>query len=478
MILFKGSGESGAQLPSGAKAIEIPPTAEPWSEPVVAQEVLDGICKELKRFVVMEDSFYLAVALWIVLTYLHDVVDILPILLITSPVEDCGKSTLLELVLYLSNRPIPASNISAAAVFRVIGDNCPTLVLDEADSYMQEDEVMRGVINSGHKRQFAFVIRVVNDRGETAQFSTWCPKAIARIGQPKRTILSRSIPIRLERKAKGIKTEKLKSAHGLELEDVRRKVSRLANDIRGQVRLFKSNVDWLSNRAGDNWEPLFAIATAAGEECLKKIEAAARKMSRKAAQDSKSFGHYLLESLGVIFAERRQVLEKQKFSFEEGKGFFIKTADLLSTLNDDDEAPWREHKDEALTATRMARELKEYDITSHKPKKGEDRAKGYWSNEVEAAVEKYKTEVAAKSADKTEAEGDDIDDDINDVEEGDDFEGGDDVDERKMSRRTATRTRGFHFNQVTVPACRCDYNQLLIKMLYADTVASAYSFLL
>jgi hypothetical protein len=425
LILFKGSGESGEQLPSGAKAIEIPPTAEPWSEPVVAQEVLDEICKELKRFVVMEDSFYLAVALWIVLTYLHDAVDILPILLITSPVEDCGKSTLLELVLYLSNRPIPASNISAAAIYRVIGDNCPTLVLDEADTYMQEDEVMRGVINSGHKRQFAFVIRVINDKGDTGQFSTWCPKAIARIGQPKRTILSRSIPIRLERKAKGAKTEKLKSAHALELEDLRRKISRLANDIRGDVRLFRSNADWLNNRAGDNWEPLFAIASAAGEECLKKIEIAARKMSSKAAQDSKSFGHYVLESLGAFFAESRKELEEQNFKFEKGKGFFIKTEDILAKLNADNEAPWRERKDQLLTGHKLAKELREYDISPSETSEG----RGYWSDKVEAAFEKYMTEAAdkAKSADKTEAGDDDEDEDI---ETGGAAQGNDDADWR------------------------------------------------
>jgi hypothetical protein len=114
-------------------------------------------------------------------------------------------------------------------------------------------------------------------------------------------------------------------------------------------------------------------------------------MSHKAAQDSKSFGHYLLERLGDIFAELRKEL-----SLEPGKKFFCKTLTLLERLNDDEEAPWREHKDQALTATRMGRELKEYDITSHKVKEGEDRGKGYWSDEVEAAVEKYKTEQGEK----------------------------------------------------------------------------------
>jgi putative DNA primase/helicase len=140
----------------------------------------------------------------LLLSYLHDVVDILPLLLITSPEEECGKTTLAELVYNLSNRPIAASNISSAAVYRTIKDDCPTLILDEADTYLREDEILRGVINSGHKRKFAFVIRVVNDKGDTGQFTTWCPKAIAMIGLPKRTILSRSIHSRLGRKPKDI----------------------------------------------------------------------------------------------------------------------------------------------------------------------------------------------------------------------------------------------------------------------------------
>ena len=346
---------------------------------------------------------------------LHDAVDILPILLITSPLEDCGKSTLLKLVLYLSNRPIPASNISAAAIYRTIGDNHPTLVLDEADAFMQEDEAMRGVINSGHERQLAYVIRVVNDSGDTGQFSTWCPKAIARIGQPKRTILSRSIPIRLERKSKGTKTEKLKSGHKLEFEDLRRKISRLANDIRAQVQLFRSQADWLNNRAGDNWEPLFAIATAAGDEWLKATEAAALTMSQKVAQDSKSFGHYLLECLGDIFAERREQLRHESL-LEPEERFFFRTKDLLPLLNNFEEAPWRERQDQVLTAHKLGKELKEYDIIPDEVKEGPERGRGYWSDQIEAAVEKYKTEVEEKTQEGEKPEAGEQTDDGGDME--------------------------------------------------------------
>ncbi len=58
--------------------------------------------------------------------------------------------------------------------------------------------------------------------------------------------------------------------------------------------------------------------TSTGSEWLKATEAAALTMSRKAAQDSKSFGHYLLERLGDIFAKRREELKDQKFEFEAG----------------------------------------------------------------------------------------------------------------------------------------------------------------
>ena len=214
-----------------ANAVNIPPTAPPYEGEVVVAEVLDEIVAELKRFVWMKEWEYRAVALWIMLTYLHDVVNVLPILVITSPLEDCGKTTLLKMIFNLCNRPLPASNISAAAIFRVIGDVCPSLILDEADSYMKEDEAMRGIINSGHERQFAWVLRVIDDKGNVGQFPTWCPKAIAMIGAPRRTILSRAIRIAIERKDKTTKLEKLRRKHFAQFEDLRRKISKVASMI-------------------------------------------------------------------------------------------------------------------------------------------------------------------------------------------------------------------------------------------------------
>lgn len=377
--------EKGEPDSNGARPVKISPTSEPWAEKVKVDEVLDEICAAQARFLWMKPSQRRAVALAIVLTYLHDIVDVLPILLVTSPEEECGKSTLLKFILFLSNRPLPASNISASAIFRTIEAHCPTLILDEADSYLQENEEMRGVINSGHEREFAYVIRTVSlPNGElaTAEFSTWCPKAIAQIGLPKRTILSRSVHIRLGRKPKNVKTEKLRKKHYEEFGDLRRKISRLANDIRDHVKTFEN--DSLDNRAGDNWGPLFAIASGAGEEWLEKTMLAARRMSQKDAQEMKSFGRYLLESLDRIIVAKREKLE-----LPPTENIFLRSLDLVNELNQDDEAPWKDGKSGELNTRQLSTALGKFEITSKQVKEGPVRGRGYWSDDIEKEIQKY-----------------------------------------------------------------------------------------
>lgn len=369
-----------------AKGFEIPPTAEPWTEAVAAAEVLDEIQNTIERFVWMKPSQARAVALYIVLGYLSEDVDILPILLVTSPEEECGKTTLLRLLLELANRPIPASNISAAAIFRTIKDICPTLLLDEADTYLKDNEVMRGVLNSGHQREFAFVIRVINEAGDTGQFSTWCPKVIAMIGHPKSTILSRSVHIRLERKSKNQKLEKLKRRHKADFETLRRKIARLANDIRDAVRN-AAEVEFSGNRSSDNWRPLFAVARTAGEEWLKETIKAAEVIQFREDKDAASFNQYLLRALEEFIAEGR----KKRPDLKPGENFFLRTASIIGTgqsgLNADQEAPWADDPRQ-LTAQKLSAELRQYGVASDREKGSQIR--GYWANELEKVIRQYR----------------------------------------------------------------------------------------
>jgi putative DNA primase/helicase len=86
-------------------------------------------------------------------------------------------------------------------LFRAVEKFKPVMLIGEADTFMTEKEELRGVINSGHRRSSAFVIRTVpvGDEHEPKVFSTWGAKAIPSIGKLAGTIEDRSIiiPMRL-----------------------------------------------------------------------------------------------------------------------------------------------------------------------------------------------------------------------------------------------------------------------------------------
>ena len=75
----------------------------------------------------------------------------------------CGKTTALHVLAALVHRPLPAANVTAAALFRSVEQFRPTLLIDEADSFLRDREELRGVLNSGHVRASAVVVRTVRE---------------------------------------------------------------------------------------------------------------------------------------------------------------------------------------------------------------------------------------------------------------------------------------------------------------------------
>jgi hypothetical protein len=100
------------------------------------------------------------------------------------------------------HRGLIFTNASPAVVFRSIEAWAPTLLLDEADTWMSQDLTLAGILNGGHTRRTANVLRVEEAAGELKprRFKTWCPIVIAGIGSQRDTLMSRSIVIGLRRK--------------------------------------------------------------------------------------------------------------------------------------------------------------------------------------------------------------------------------------------------------------------------------------
>jgi putative DNA primase/helicase len=176
---------------------------EPSPAPVDGTELLDALRQVFRRYMVLPKGAAEALALWTLHAWTMDAGDISPFIVLVSPTKRCGKTSVLIILSYLTPRSELASNISASAIFRYIQEVRPTLLIDEADTFVRENEEMRGILNSGHTKAAAHVIRNVEINGEhkPQRFSTWAPKAVATIRSLADTLEDRAIVVQLQRAA-------------------------------------------------------------------------------------------------------------------------------------------------------------------------------------------------------------------------------------------------------------------------------------
>src|SRR5262249_52937880 len=175
------------------------PDPEPWPEAVDGAALLDDLAQTYRRFVSLPDGGAEALALWIVFTYALDAFDMAPILALCSPLKRCGKTTTEDLTAALVQRPLTAANITVAALYRTVEQCAPTLIVDEADTFLLTNLALRGIINSGLPRATASVTRPGGNKPRL--FSPWGARRIALIGRLPATLEDRAIVLPMRRRA-------------------------------------------------------------------------------------------------------------------------------------------------------------------------------------------------------------------------------------------------------------------------------------
>ena len=244
---------------------------DPWPEPVDGAALLSDISAFIRRHVFLPDELADTVTLWIAVTWIHDrLEEVSPLLNLTSATKRCGKSLLLEVLGEFVYRPLTAGGkVTPAVLFRVIESAAPTVMLDEADTYLRDDDELRGVVNGSQRRSSAFILRSVGDDHEPRQFVTWCPKVISGIGGLPDTVLDRSIVVRLERRPPNITLTSWRDRDRNAVDDMRRKLARWIGDNGTAIVAGLPAVEFptgLHDRARDAWESLFANGNVAGGE--------------------------------------------------------------------------------------------------------------------------------------------------------------------------------------------------------------------
>ncbi len=324
---------------------------EPWPEPVDGALLANAILLGARKYVVLPKGGAVALALWVLHAHAHDASDVSPMLCLRSATKRSGKTNTLTVLSALVPRPLIPSNVASAVLFRVVEKHRPTLLIDEADSFLRDNEELRGVLNSGHSRRGAIALRCVGDNQEPRAFSTWCPKAIALIGNLPETLEDRSIVLTMRRKGPGERVERLRLGRiDKEMEPLCRQAARWVKDNLAVLRQADPDVPRsLNDRAADNWRPLIAIADLWGGTWPDEARLAATILSEAVDEGDTAPSVQILGDIRVIFTERN--------------------TDRLSsqTIADDlgarEDRPWSEWKGrKPITAVQLARLLKPHGV--------------------------------------------------------------------------------------------------------------------
>src|ERR671936_3006683 len=148
-----------------------------------------------------------AVTLWVAATHAQPAWEHAPRLAVVSPLKRCGKSRLLDVVAETCHGPLITINATIAAVVRSLGDDPPTLLVDEADTLWgtrkqaDANEDLRGLLNAGHQRNRPMLRWDVTSR-ELERLDTFAMAMLAAIGELPDTITDRAVVIRMRRRAR------------------------------------------------------------------------------------------------------------------------------------------------------------------------------------------------------------------------------------------------------------------------------------
>jgi putative DNA primase/helicase len=360
------------------------PEPQPWHEPTDGGELLRGLSAAIRRHVVIPDHVADAVAMWVAHTYIVECFGISPRLAITSPEKGCGKTTLLDVLSRLVWRPLSTANATAAAIFRVVEMSRPTLLIDEADTFLRDNEELRGVLNSGHRRGGA-VLRTVGDDHEPRPFATYSACAIALIGKLPATLADRSITAELRRRLASEAVEPFRHDRTTHLDILARKAARWASDNADCVRVADPDIPaGTFNRLADNWRPLLAIADAAGGEWPKRARHVLAMMAGATTGDQ-SAGVLVLADTRNIFGERG-----------EDRLPSTELAEALVAIESRPWAEWRHGK--PITANGLARLLEPFGVAPTTIRVGTKTPKGYRLSDFADAFERYLTPDAQEGA--------------------------------------------------------------------------------
>ncbi|MFE8007798.1 DUF3631 domain-containing protein [Streptomyces sp. NPDC057418] len=359
--------------------------------PIDGAALLNEVEQFHRRFNVFpREAAYVAVALWDAHAHLLDAFDSTPRLAFLSPEPGSGKSRALEVVETLVPRPMLAVNARAAALFRSVSDPAgrPTILFDEIDTVFGpkagDNEELRGFLNAGHRRS-GVTYRCIGDGGNqtVVEFPSYTAVAVAGLGYLPDTITTRSVIIRMRRRARNEKAEPFRARlHEVEGHTLRDRLAQWADQVRDDISgRWPEMPEGVTDRPADVWEPLLSVADAAGGDWPERARTACMELVNAARADDKG-------SLGI------RLLTDLRDHVMAGIDR-MPTVAILDRLCALDEAPWADMSGRPLDSRGLSKMLGEYMTEDNTPVKARNIKsagavlKGYYAADLHDAWQRY-----------------------------------------------------------------------------------------
>jgi hypothetical protein len=331
--------------------------------------LLDDVFAFLGRFVAYpSEHSHVAHALWIAHTHMMQAWETTPRIAFLSPEPGSGKTRALEITELLVPRPVSAVNMSPAALFRMVGheDGLPTILFDEIDTVFgpkaKENEELRGLLNAGYRRGAKTYRCVVSGKKvEVEEIEAFSAVALAGLGDLPDTILTRSVIIRMRRRAPHEQVEPYRRRlHGAEGEGLRDRLAEWAEST-DLADAIPDMPEGIFDRAADVWEALLAVADEAGGEWPVRARVAAVALVALSREERPSLGVMLLSDLKTIFRDDE----------------VLATVSILERLHNLEESPWGDIRGKPLDERGLARRLSPYGVKPKVVRIGTSTPRGY-----------------------------------------------------------------------------------------------------
>ena len=332
---------------------------EAWPEAVDGSELLDRLVETFKMHLSLDPGVAEILALWTVCTHAVDACQFAPRLFLRSPVPRCGKTTALAILSRVTRRPRAASNITPSTLFRVADSIGPTLLIDEADTFLDARKELTGILNSGHSRHTAFVERTetVNKVKRVCRFSTFIAIAIAAIGRLPSTVEDRSIIVPMRRKVPNETLTRFREDRAEHLTDLARMATRWTIDNFDVLREADPEMpEALNDRAQDNYRMVVAIADTAGGDWPQRAREAIGRLAGGRSEASPA---------EVLLGDIRDIFDTPRAS----KLFSSTLVDDLTQL---EHRPWG-----SLNQHALAQMLRPFGIAPRVIRIGQKTSRGY-----------------------------------------------------------------------------------------------------